>query len=905
MSHARSTKNKMSYTLYMAEKELAGENIALYLSRKLGKPATKMRHHFAVGDNIKVGYLRGHLLEMAPPHAYDPALKDWKGSAHMLPYVPNDFILGVKDKTKSLFDSLRALALNATEIINCADPDDQGELLSMQFLHFIGCRKPVKRLMALDLTDKGLQRAFERITPASQHAGSYFSALAQSHADWLYGINMTRACTLEAEKKGVRLLLNVGRVKTPTWALIVKRELAIRTFVPQDHFKPWIDLQSKPAFRAKWSPAKDDVRLDPAGLLIDAAAAQSIVQSAQTARHAVVTKATTEPGQEQAPLVFALNTLQSLCSKRYGWSPTKTLEVAQMLYLKRIISYPRSPLEYLPEDQHELAPGILQSLAKAPLPTSIGSALRGARADLRSRVFDDGKLKNGSHHGIVPTELANPALIAELSEAEKTLYCEIVKRYVLQFWPAAKVMLTQIELECGGEPYAISGKRYVDEGWRKAFAMPADEGGEGDGLEDAGTQQLPELAKGMMLPLAQAGLDTATTKPPKRYTQGTLLEAMSSVHTEVRDPKIRQRLREKEGLGTEATRHSIIEETVTHKLFRLGDQKDPEIIPSEDVIRFIGVLPDSMTAPDMTALWQIYFDGIKEGKNTYEGFIQQQTAWLRKMAASVASFFETVKFDGIGSRSGGGADITLTEHECTACQAKLKRIKGKFGWFFACSNDECKKLFSDLDGMPVEKTAPQASDIPCPTCAGDSKENGGFLRRLARGQGKAGYFWGCSRFKEGCRSTFDDLDGKPDLDGTSSRGGVGGAQGASVKCPQCEGGHLRLIPRKDKSAGSFWGCSAWRTGCRAAYNDDGGQPDFEGKTRQAGAARLSTPSGRPAAPAPRQQAPGEPAGDAPRWGSTRPAPRSAAGKPAAAPLSFAERARRHGGPTAYDPLADL
>lgn len=923
----------MDYTLYVAEKPSAGEVFALYLSRKTGQPAQKMRDHYVIGKDIVVGWLRGHLVENVNPEAYDPALKDWSASAHMLPFIPNQFQLAVKENVKGLFSTIKQLALKAREIVNCADPDDQGELLSVQFLHFIGIHKPVKRLMAVDLSDKGLDRAFASIKTSKEYEGNFYSALAQSHADWLYGINMTRACTLEVRKKGANILLNVGRVKTPLWAMIVRRELAIRNFVPQDFYKPWVKMQAKPGFRANWIHAADDQRLDSEKRLVDPAAADAIVKAAKAARQATVIKAETKPGQEAPPLPWALNTLQTYCSRRYLWSPARTLEIAQKLYDKKLVSYPRTPLEYLPEDQHSLVPGILTSLAKAPLPTAYAGALRGAKPELKSKAFNDIKVGKASHHAIVPTELSNPAALAGLDQAEQAMYFEIVKRYILQFWPAAKVSLTEIVLECGGERYSVKGKRYIDEGWRKAFALDTKSEGEEEGAEPEDEDvQLPEVSVGMVLPLVDCGADKGTTTAPKRYTQGTLLTAMTNVHSEVKDQRIRDRLREKEGLGTEATRSAIIEETVKHPLFTLGGKNKQEIIPTEDAIKFIEILPDSMTAPDMTALWQIFFDGIKEGRNTYDDFIQQQTAWLRKMVANVGKFFETAKFEGKGGGS-GAMEVHLTELPCNACEAPLKRIKGRYGWFFACSSDACKKMFKDLDGMPVEREAPVKSEHNCPNCNPNRKEAGGFLRRVSK-RDKSGYFWGCSDFQKGCKTIFDDDEGKPDVEG-KVKAARSMPDGEAIKCPSCGNGHLNRIPRKG-NGGYFWGCSDWRSGCKAGFNDDNGRPDLEGRTKQqgapghgqarpghsaqpfgamgsAGAARpAGVPFGGPGrAPAPAPAAT-KPPSDVPRFGNTRPPARNASSaapsaKPAGKPevRSFADRARRHGGDVAYDPLADL
>lgn len=890
------------YSLYLAEKPAAGKAIAQYLSKISGKPISPMRDHVFIGNDIAVGWLRGHLVENVSAEVYDPALKDWQGSAHMLPYIPTPFRLEVKLKTKDLFATAKGLVLKAGEVINCADPDDQGELLSVQFLKYVGWNKPVKRLRANDLTDKGLDRAFANIKDGAEFEGAYQSALAQSHADWLYGINMTRACTLEARKKGSRLLLNVGRVKTPVWAMLVRRELAIRTFVAQKHFSPWLDVGTKPIFRARWQPVKDDDRLDSEGRLVDAGVAAGIEKAVRGSRQAVVAKADTVPGNETAPMPFSLSALQAHASRLYGFSPIKTLEFAQSLYDKKLISYPRTPLEYIPETQHSDAGSILSSLAKAPLPTSFTGAIRGAAPAMKSRAFDTKKVDGASHHAIIPTELVNPGDIAALSDAEKKIYLEIVRRYLLQFWPVAKVMLTEIVLQSAKETFVAKGKRYADEGWKKAFTeVVGDVDADDTQAADAGDDQpLPELRAGMVLPVVESGIDSRVTTAPKRYNEGTLLTAMAKAHLEVKDPKIRERLKEKEGLGTEATRAHIIQDTVDNELFSLGGKGGREIIPSDDAIRFIGVLPETMTQPDLTALWQLYFDGIKQGKNTYADFILQQTAWLTKMVSSVSSYFADVKFDNLPQSAGGrasgrsGAEITLTEEPCNACRSPLKRINGKFGWFWACSSETCKKIFADLAGKPVEKTArpPEATTgISCPKC---SK---GFLRLVPRTDG-SGSFWGCSAYRDNCHAAYNDDAGSPDLEGKTRKSAASGAPNklAGPGCPTCSTGFLRLVQRADKS-GSFWGCSAYLSGCKAIFNDDSGVPAIDGKPKSGGGGQRLDGT-RVAASPPRPPSPGTRIAMPESSTSVAPGSRIVLSK-------FADRLRQHGGGVAYDPLSDI
>lgn len=948
----------MSYTLYIAEKPSAAEDFAKFLGKKLGHHPIREKDHWVIGASVKVCGLRGHLLENLSPEGYDPAFKDWRGTANRLPYIPSPFQDAIKEKTKPVYLSVKRLIQGAKEIVNCADPDDQGEYLSMRVLHHVGHHRPVKRWAAVDMTDRGLEKSFAEMKTSDdpQWHGAYLSAMTQSHADWLYGINMTRACTIEAGKRGSRSLFNVGRVKTPVWGLIVRRELAIQNFKEQAYYKPWIDLDSgsSKSFRAGWQAQDGDERLSQDGLLLDKRVSDALARAAMSAGVATVIKCETKPVEVPPPLPFSLDTLQPFCGELFGWSPAQTLEAAQALYDAKWVTYPRTPIEHIPESHHDDAGDILQCLAKMPLPTSFGNALRGARPQIKSRAFSD-KDVDGSHFGIIPTLATSPGDLASFTPGQQALYAEIVRRYVLQFWPSATKLVSTIQLQVGDEVYGVTGSRYTDEGWRKAF-MKAPASGASEAPEEAEDDgegvQLPSLEVGSQVRIIGAGAEERLTKCPKRFTESSLLTAMINAHTEVRDPKLRARLLKKEGIGTPATRAAIIKETTEHAFFSLQGKRK-EIVPSADAIKFIQSLPETMTLPDMTAMWQLYFDGIKRGQKTYEEFIAQQTDWLRKMVQSVAVFM-----DGIAFESKPRLEIQESNHACTACGSNLRRINGTKGWFWGCGNQDCRKTFADFNGMPAERQPIETSDIGCPRCNASGQEGGGFLRRVPRSSG-AGYFWGCSAFRQGCKAGFDDVDGKPDLDGSSKPG---------HKCPKCETGKLRLIPRKDPNAGpGFWGCSGYRDGCKAAYNDFNGAPDFDGVTRKgaapqersapAPAATARPPSPPPAGLVPRTaaagsgqaQAPARQQGGVPTWGGMaagaatargfapgsqgastsrptpaglRPAPGPAASSPvsksgiqpaagtrgtgakrmvAGAGLSYAERMRRHGGNVAYDP----
>jgi DNA topoisomerase-3 len=840
--------------LFIAEKSSVGKALAEYLAKTTGKPLVMQSAFAQVGDDF-ITWMSGHLLEQVPAHAYDPKFEKWNLAD--LPIIPSPFRLtprtDMRTKTqapaKAKIDLIKKMLADCTSIVGCGDADAEGQLLQDELLHYLGNKKPVTRLLPIALDDSSMAKQLAGVKPNADYIGWYEAALSRSESDWLYGINMTRACTLHARSAGADFVVNIGRVQTPTLALVVNRELEIRNFNAVDFHVPFIDLASDPGFRATWHVPKnaegvfEDPRVDLEGRLLNKADADAISSSARAAGRATVVEADTKAGTESAPLPFSLSSLQAHCSRLFSFTAKQTLDIAQALYLKKVATYPRVDCDYLPESQHADAPRILSSLSKAQLPTAFATALLGAKPVLKSKAWNDSKVT--AHHAIVPTHLDNPADIGRLEPNELKVYLEIAKRYILQFWPVAKFNATEVLLSCGTgdlvELYAARGRRYLDDGWRKAFAAVKDD------EDDEAPSALPTMTKGQVITLAGAGVDSKRTQPPKRFTEGSLITAMKNIYLYVKDPEYRRRLQAKEGggIGTEATRGPMIETMkVRGHLFLKGK----EIHPSDEALRFISLLPESMKTPDMTAMWGLLNDDVMARKSTHAAFIAKMVPWVTNMVGSSAKFFSAGQFPSSGKPA--KARIAETQFTCfgsvgkPGCGSPLKHIpekKGAYRSFFGCSNEACKKGFSDVDGKPVER-AEQAGDprYACQQC------RKGFFRRVER-KDKSGFFWGCSNWKEGCKAIHNDLDGAPDLEGKTARsgGGSGGAaQPASdpkYKCTTCNEGSLGRRERNDKS-GFFWSCSAWRShGCKAIFNDFEGEPDLEGKGRGGSSWRNGAP----------------------------------------------------------------
>lgn len=696
----------MSYTLVIAEKPSVGKTLAAWLAKTTGKPAAAFSTHVQVGD-FMVSWLFGHVLENVEPHEYDPSLKKWSSLA--LPIIPNPWKLAPKDEAAGQIKALKGLLAKAKRVIGLGDPDQEGQLLQDEFLRWAGCTVPVDRLWLSAVDDASIAKAWKDMKPNSFYEGYYWSALARSHADWLTGINLTRACTLASQANGGNATLTVGRVQTPTLALIVAREHAIRSFKPVDYFTPYIELATMPGFKATWNPDKDtDTRLDPLGRLMSKVIAQTIADAAKRAGKALVTSVTATKGREHAPLPFSLSALQEHMSKKHGMGVADTLNHAQSLYEKKLSTYPRTDSDHLPETQHSDAPGILKSFASL---SELSVYAAKADASFKSRAFDDKHVT--AHHAIVPRPVT-AAQLAGLTLHEKQVWLEIAKRYLLQFFPVADFQTTEVVLECAGEPYKATGKVYSVRGWKDAFGEPD---------EDAASPTLPAVVTGAGLPLKDAGFTSTTTTAPKRFTEGTLVSAMKNVHKFVVDPKFKAILRENVGIGTEATRANVINELMNRKFIEVVKK---ELKPTTLGEQLIDALPRQLTAPDMTAMWQQAMDDIRaKGESGYTRFMDAQHKWLVSLMRDVPTWFTGRSLLAAGKKP--GLEVKATSHKCLKCGGSLNHVNGKFGWYFSCINASCKENYKDVMGAPVAKAAapvPTAADVigghkhgdTCPKC---------------------------------------------------------------------------------------------------------------------------------------------------------------------------------------------
>lgn len=620
--------------LYIAEKPSLGRAIADVLP----KPHKKGEGFIEDANGNCVSWCVGHLLEQAEPDAYNPEFKSWK--FEHLPIVPEKWQLKPKAATRSQLSVLKKLVKQADTLVNAGDPDREGQLLVDEVIAYLGVTgdklQQTQRLLISDLNPQAVKRALSQLRSNREFIPLSTSALARSRADWLYGMNMTRAYTIQGKKVGYQGVLSVGRVQTPLLGLIVRRDEEIAHFQSKPFYEVLAHLvtDKQQFFSAKWQPSEAcQPYMDDEGRVFSKGLAQNVVRRI-TDRPAKVTQLSTKDKQQNPPLPYSLSALQIDAAKRFGMSAKEVLDTCQSLYERhKLITYPRSDSRYLPTEQHGLASGVLTAITGGAPELVTHSEAPNPR--LKSKAWDDKKVD--AHHAIIPTE-KQPNL-GSLSQRERQLYLHIARQYLAQFYPAYCYSETAVEVTIEGGLFKTKARQDKSLGWKQLFAREEGERkdtstteafAQDDKDKDEGEYvgQLPPLILGQVLHCNQGELVEKQTQPPKAFTDATLLSAMTGINRYVTDPEIRKILKETDGLGTEATRAGIIE-----LLFKRGfiQRQGKSIVATEVGKGLINSLPLSATTPDMTALWEASLNGICHKDISYQGFMQPLLGTLHSL----------------------------------------------------------------------------------------------------------------------------------------------------------------------------------------------------------------------------------------------------------------------------------
>lgn len=613
--------------LYIAEKPSVGRAVAAVLP----KPQQKGDGFIKLANGDVVTWCIGHLLEQAEPEAYDAAYKKWQ--KQHLPIIPTQWKQQIKPQTSKQFTLVKKLIKDADLLVNMGDPDRVGQLLVDEVINYAGIsntkREATRRCLVNDMNPAAIKKALNDLRPNSDFIPLATSALARVRADWLYGINMTRLCTLLGQEVGYQGVLSIGRVQTPVLGLVVQRDQEIENFVTKPFYEVFVSLQTehKHIFQAKWQPSSAcEPYQDDAGRVLLKKLADTVLQKVQGQTGKV--KAVQRQQKKQgAPLPYSLSSLQIDAAKRYNLNAQKTLDICQQLYERhKLITYPRSDCRYLPHGHYAERNAVTGAIAK----TAAGLANAVTQADLRlkSKAWNDSEV--GAHHAIIPT--ATSVAASRLSREELQVYELIARQYLMQFYPPFQYSEHQIDTELAGGLFIAKQKTVIAQGWKALLttAQPTDKNNQQD--SDFAANPLPEVKQGDAVQCIDAKLDEKQTSPPKHFTDASLLAAMTGIARYVSDPEVKKVLRETDGLGTEATRAGIIE-LLFKRQFLTKQGKD--IRATEIGKKLINSLPKRMAVPDMTAHWEAQLEAICDKRLRYNDFMQPLQTGLKMLLTEV------------------------------------------------------------------------------------------------------------------------------------------------------------------------------------------------------------------------------------------------------------------------------
>ncbi|MDO4320550.1 MAG: DNA topoisomerase 3 [Bacteroidales bacterium] len=667
-------------------------SVAADIARILG--AGRRCDGFWEGNGYRITWTYGHLCCLKEPADYTDRWKHW--SLGVLPMIPPRFGIKVIDEEyiRKQFDVIARLIADADEVVNCGDAGQEGELIQRWVMQKADIHCPVKRLWISSMTDQAIRDGFAALVPQEKYDNLYYAGLSRAVGDWILGMNATRLYSLKYSEPG--RVLSVGRVQTPTLAMIVRRQSEIDNFVPKDYWELHT-VYRETDFMAS-------------GKYDDEQAAATIADSLR-ALPFTVTDVTEKQGREAPPRLFDLTSLQVECNRRWGWSADESLRLIQSLYEKKVTTYPRVDTTYLPDDVYPKVPDILRRMT--PYADRTAPVLA-ARIPKSKKVFDNSKVTD--HHAIIPTGESPARLIGD----ERQLYHLIALRFIAAFYPDCRFMTTTVTGRAGETDFKTSGKVITDPGWRALYptqaASAADAAPDGDGSDAQAI--LPPFVKGESGP-HEPHTVKKTTQPPKYYTEGTLLRAMETAGRTVDDETLREALKEN-GIGRPSTRAAIIE-----TLFRRGyiSRRRKSIIATRAGIDLIGTIQEELLkSASLTGLWENKLRRIERGDYSAGEFIAELKTLINEIVLAVL-------------RDNSARRIITTPIEET--KGKSSKDPGK-------TDDKPAKAAKPRAQRKKSTPVTDISQIKCPACG-----KGHLLK------GRSAY--GCSCYADGCdmRLPFD------------------------------------------------------------------------------------------------------------------------------------------------------
>lgn len=637
----------MSKTLVLAEKPSVGRELARVL--KCGRKSDGC----LIGDKYIVTWALGHLVTLADPEAYGEEYKTW--SLETLPMLPGKMKLEVIKQTSKQYSIVKR-QLRSSEvgsIIIATDAGREGELVARWIIEKSGVKKPIKRLWISSQTDKAIKEGFQKLRDGKEYYNLYMAAQARAEADWLVGLNVTRALTCKFNAQ-----LSAGRVQTPTLALLVQRENEIKKFVPKEYYTIEADIGK---LFVSW-------RNKDGGLsTFDRDKAERISKEIK-GKPFKLTSLRSSDKQTYAPMLYDLTELQRDANRLYGYSPKQTLNIMQKLYEQhKALTYPRTDSRYLTDD-------IVPTLNERLRAVTVGDTKSAAEDILRKKQKINKSCINNSkvsdHHAIIPTEQKVPMI--SLSTEEKRIYNLVVRRFLACFLEPYKYKQIKAEFECGSEKFTAGGKEEVSLGWKAVYSSDCSF----DDEDTAGAQErkqiLPNMKYSDEFICKNTFVKSGKTKPPARYTEATLLSAMENPSRFVNDKNMKEYLGG--GLGTPATRADIIEKL--YSSFYVEKQGN-SMVPTSKGVQLIDLVPPDLKEPLLTAKWEQELEKISKGKTQKQKFINEIEKYSADLVKTVKNSSAEYKHD------------NMTKKTCPECGKYLLEVNGKKGKMLVCQDRDC------------------------------------------------------------------------------------------------------------------------------------------------------------------------------------------------------------------------
>ena len=634
----------MSKTLVLTEKPSVAKDIARVLGCK------KSGNGCLIGDRYVITWALGHLVTLADPEVYDGKYKTWR--MEDLPMLPEKMKLVVIPQTSKQFKAVSAL-LNSnefSELVIATDAGREGELVARWIIQKVHFKKPMKRLWISSQTDKAIKEGFANLKPSRQYDSLARSAQCRAEADWLVGLNISRALTCKHNAQ-----LSAGRVQTPTLAMIVKREDEILKFRPKDYYNVRVYFNE---FSALYKDSKGQAYIG------DFDSAQRIADEVKGAR-GTFTEVKKVFKHKAPPAAYDLTELQRDANRKYSYSAKHTLSLMQSLYeTHKLLTYPRTDSRYITKDVVPTLTERLKAIAVGPYREAANALIRGRSIETKY-IVNDAKVTD--HHAIIPTE--QYVDLNRLTRDERNIYDLVVRRFLAVLSPACEYDEVQVKATFGRHSFYAKGKIMRSPGWKSAYnqADADDEDEENEGTLPAINQGAPAFAK-------DCRVLTKQTKPPARYTEATLLTAMENPSGQVDSGELRDVLKTSGGLGTPATRADIIE-----KLFDSFciERRGKEIVPTSKGRQLIGIVPADLKSAELTAKWEQRLSMIAEGKENDRQFIAEMRKYASSLVSSVIADTSTYRHD------------NMTREKCPECGKFMLEVNGKKGRMLICQDREC------------------------------------------------------------------------------------------------------------------------------------------------------------------------------------------------------------------------